>query len=56
MSNTKIVFGIGLKNQLILLFSLFLLLFTGFTIFFDTIHESYCIISVDFYIYLQYFQ
>ena len=23
---------------------------------FDTIHESYCIISVNFYLYLQYFQ
>ena len=41
--------------QLILLFSLFLLLFMGFTAFFDTIYGSYCTISTNFYFYLQYF-
>ena len=42
--------------QLILLFSLFLLLFMGLTALFDTIHGSYSTISTNFYFYLQYFQ
>ena len=41
--------------QLILLFSLVLLLFMSFTAIFDTIYESYCTISTNFYLYLQYF-
>ena len=44
------------KNQLILLFNLFLLLFKGLIILFDTIHISHYIISTNFYLYLQYFQ
>ena len=28
----------------------------GFIVFFDTIFEFYCIISTNFYLYLQYFQ
>ena len=36
--------------------SLFLLLFMGLTVLFSTIYKSYCIISVNFYHYLQYFQ
>ena len=40
--------------QLILLFSLFLLLFMGSTILFGTIYRSYCTISAN-YIYLRYF-
>ena len=52
----KCAFGYQLKNQLILLFSLFLLLFMSLTTLFDTIHESHCIISANFYFYLQYFQ
>ena len=42
--------------QLILLFNLFLLLFIGPTTLFGTIHGSHCIISANFYLYLQYFQ
>ena len=38
--------------QLILLFSLFLLLFIGLNAFFDTIHESHYTISTNFYLYL----
>ena len=45
-----------LKSQFILLFSLFLLLFMGSAVLFDIIHKSYCTISVNFYLYLQYFQ
>ena len=41
--------------QFILLFSLFLLLFMSFIVLFDTIHKSPCTISINFYIYLQYF-
>ena len=44
-----------LKNQLILLFNLFLLLFMGFTVFFSTIYRPHCTISANFYLYLQYF-
>ena len=50
------VFGFKLKSQLILLFSLFLLLFMSFITLFGTIHRSHCIISTNFYLYLQYFQ
>ena len=56
MSNTKVVFGISLKNLFILLFNLFLLLSMSFTALFITIYESHYIISADFYLYLQYFQ
>ena len=45
-----------LKNQLILLFSLFLLLFISSIALFDTIHGSHCTILANFYFYLQYFQ
>ena len=45
---TSSAFSISLKNQLFLLFSLFLLLFMGIIVLFDTIHESYCIISATF--------
>ena len=38
------------------LFNLFLLLFMSLTALFDTIHESHCIISANFYLYIQYFQ
>ena len=55
-TDPKDAFGFSLKSQLILLFSLFLLLFTGPTTLFDTIHGSHCIISANFYFYLLYFQ
>ena len=42
--------------QLILLFSLFLLLFMSLTALFDTIHGLHCIISAKFYLCLLYFQ
>ena len=42
-----------LKNQLILLFHLFLLLFMRAITLFSIIHGPYCIISANFYIYLQ---
>ena len=49
-----------LKSQFILLFNLFFLLlfllFLSSTAFFGIIHESYYTISVNFYLYLQYFQ
>ena len=38
--------------QLILLFSLFLLLFLDFIVLFDTIHKSHYIILTNFYLYL----
>ena len=40
-------FGSKFKSQLILLFSLFLLLFMGLTAFFSTIHRSHCTISTN---------
>ena len=49
-------FAFILKSQFILLFSTFLLLFIGNTVLFDTIHRSHCIISINFYLYLLYFQ
>ena len=42
--------------MLILLFSLFLLLFMSSITLFGTIYGSHCIISTNFYFYLQYFQ
>ena len=45
-----------IKSQLILLFSLFLLLFMGPIALFGTIHEFHYTILVNFYLYLQYFQ
>ena len=42
------LFGSRLKSKLILLFSLFLLLFMNPTVLFGTIHESYCTISTNF--------
>ena len=48
----KCAFGFKLKSQIILLFSLFLLLFMGFTALFGTTHRSHCTFSVNFYIYL----
>ena len=51
----KVVFGIGLKIRLFLLFKLFLLLFNlflqlfiGLIALFGTIHGSHCIISTTF--------
>ena len=52
----KCAFGNRLKIKIILLFSLFLLLFMGSTTIFGTIHGLYCTISINFYFYLQYFQ
>ena len=49
-------FGSKLKSQLILLFSLFLLLFMDPTALFGTIYGFYYTISTDFYLYLLYFQ
>ena len=54
--HTYCAFGMDEICQLILLFSLFLLLFMDLIAFFDTIYEFYCTISVNFYLYLQYFQ
>ena len=45
-------FGSKLKNQFILLFNLFLLLFMDSTTLFITIYEFHCTISTNFY--LQY--
>ena len=55
-TNPKCAFGSKLKNQFILLFSLFLLLFMDLTALFGIIHGSHCTISAIFYFYLQYFQ
>ena len=52
----KCVFGKNYFCQPILLFSLFFLLIMNPTTLFDTIYRSHCIISANFYIYLQYFQ
>ena len=54
--NSKCPFGKYYFCQLILLFKLFLLLFMSLTAFFGTILEFHCSISVNFYLYLQYFQ
>ena len=45
---TEVAFGIGLRNQLFLLFNLFLLLFMVPIALFGTIYRSYCTISVTF--------
>ena len=50
------MFGKNYFCQLILLFSLFLLLFMDSVAIFGTIYESHHTISVNFYFYLQYFQ
>ena len=50
------MFGKNYFDQLILLFSLFLLLFMSLIAFFGTIHGPYCTILINFYLYLQYFQ
>ena len=42
--DTLVAFGIGLKSQFFLLFSLFLLLFIGFIALFNTICGSHCTI------------
>ena len=52
----KCPFGMDYFCQLILLFNLFLQLFISHTALFDTILKSYYTISVNFYLYLQYFQ
>ena len=41
VKTNKCEFGSELKNQITLLFNLFLLLFMSYTAIFDTIHESY---------------
>ena len=56
MCSNKYQFSKDYFCQLILLFSLLLLLFIGLTTLFGTIHRSCCTISIDFYLYLQYFQ
>ena len=53
---TSQTFGMYEICQLVLLFSLFLLLFMGPTALFGTIHRSYFTIPTNIYIYLQYFQ
>ena len=52
LTDSKCVFSKNYFCQLILLFSLFLLLFMSLTALFDTIHGSYGIISANFYFYL----
>ena len=54
-TDTKCVFGYQWKIKIILLFSLFLLLFISSTTFFSNIHGFRCTISTNFYFYLQYF-
>ena len=44
------------EKKIILLFSLFLLLFIDSTILFDIIYRSHCIISTNFYLYLPFQQ
>ena len=50
------MFDFKLESKFILLFDLFFLLFMDFITLFNTIHESYNTISVNFYLYLWYFQ
>ena len=52
---TKYSFGKYYFCQIILQFSLFLLLFMGLSALCDTIHGSHYTISVNTYFYLQYF-
>ena len=47
MPTNRCAFGIGLKSQLFLLFSLFLLLFMNPIVLFDIIHRFYCTISLN---------
>ena len=49
-------FGSKIKSQLILLFSLFLLLFMGLIALFGTIYGSHYTISANSSLYLRYFQ
>ena len=51
-TDPQCLFGKNYFCQLILLFSLFLLLFLGFITLFDTIHGSHCTITANFYLYL----
>ena len=55
-SHINCAFGSKLKNQFILLFSLFLQLFVGPIGIFGTIYEFHRTILVNFYLYLPYFQ
>ena len=48
----KYALNFKLKSQFILLFSLFLLLFTNSIVLFDIIHEFHYTISANFYLYL----
>ena len=50
--SNECVFSFNLKSLLILLFSLFLLLYMGPTTLFGIIHRSHCTISTNFYLYL----
>ena len=52
----EVAFGQFIFCQLILLFSLYLLLFMSLIALFGTIYEFHCTISTDLYLYLQYFQ
>ena len=52
-NNMKCELGKNYFCQLILLFSLVLLLFMGSTALFDTIHEFHCTISANFYLNLS---
>ena len=47
MPTNRCAFGIGLKSQLFLLFSLFLLLFINPIVLFGIIHRFYCTISLN---------
>ena len=51
----KCAFGFSLKSQLILLFSLFLLLFIDPTALFGTIHRSHCTIQLRVHLGTVYF-
>ena len=53
---SKYVFGKNYFCQLILLLSLFFILFMSPAAPFGTIYGSHCTISANFYFYLQYFQ
>ena len=55
-SHSKCPFNKNDFCQLILVFSLFLILFIGLTILFGTIYEFHYTILANFYFYLQYFQ
>ena len=56
LKGTQCLFDQLIFCQLILLFSLFLLIFIGSTAFFGTIYESHCTISTNIYLNIQYFQ